>query len=65
MKVAGFQNTLFETNYHNCDSGDEPNEALFSGKSLVLLILVKNDFQRYIICLCLESYVQNHVFRDN
>ena len=65
VKVGRFQNTYFKTNCQNFDSGVEPNEALFSSKSLILLIVVKNYFQRYIICLSLESFAQIHVFRDN
>ena len=42
----------------------ESNEVLFSGKSLKLLIVVKNHFQRYIICLCLISFAWSCVFRE-
>ena len=38
---------------------------LISGQSFILLFVVKNHFQQYIICLCLESFAQNHVLRDN
>ena len=65
VKVAEFAITYFEVNCQNFDSEVEPNEALFSGKSLKLLIVEKNHFQRYIICLCLESFAKNHFFRDN
>ena len=65
MKVAEFQNTHFETNCQNFDSGAQLNEALFSGKSLKLLIMEKKDLQCYIVCLCLESFAQNHIFQDN
>ena len=57
-KVDGIQNTHFETNYQNFDSGLKPNEVLILGKNLKLLIVTKNHFQQYIICLCLESVAQ-------
>ena len=41
MKMARFQNTLFETDCQNFDSGAEPNKALFLGKTLKMLIMVK------------------------
>ena len=58
-------NTLFEVNCQNFDSWFEPNETLFSGNNLKLLIVTKNNFQRFIICLYLGSFAQNHVFRDS
>ena len=56
IKVTRFQNTFFETNCQNFDSRVKSNETLFSGNNLKLLITVKNDFQWYIMCLCLESF---------
>ena len=52
-RVAGFKNELFEANCQNFESWSVPNKALFSGKSLNMLIMAKNDFQWYIIWLCL------------
>ena len=64
MRVAGFQNKLFEVDYQNCDYRSEPNEALFSGKNLKSLIMAKHYFQRYIICLCLVSFAESCIFRE-
>ena len=44
MKMVGFQNRLFVRDCQNFDCGSKPNEALSSGKSLKLLIVVKNNF---------------------
>ena len=64
-KVARLFNTLFEVNCQNVDSCSVPNAALFLGNNFKLLIVAKNDFQQYIICLCLNLFAHNHAFRDN
>ena len=64
-KSGRLKDTLFETNCQNFDCGSESNKALFLGKNVKLLIVAKNHFQRYIICLYLESFAQNIIFRDN
>ena len=55
---------LFHVNLRNFDSWSEPNRALFWGNKLTLLIVAKNDFQWYIMCLCLDLYAKSHVFRE-
>ena len=49
----------------NFVSGFEPNGPLFSGNDLEFILVTKNTFQRYIICLCLNSFIKSHVFRDS
>ena len=56
--------THFLTNWQNFDSWSKPNKAIFWGNDLTLLIVAKNDFQRYIICLCLDLFAKSHVFQD-
>ena len=47
-------------------SKSEPNGALFWRNDLESILMAKNDFQRYTICICLESFAKkSHVFRDN
>ena len=62
MKTVGFQNTLFEANCQNFDSWSLPNEILFLGNDLKLLIVTKNHFQWYIICLYLMLFAQSYIF---
>ena len=52
-------------NWQIFDNWSEPNRDLFWGNHLVLLIMEKKDLQRHIICLCLDSFVKSHIFRDN
>ena len=55
---------LFCAKYQNFVSRSEPNRALFWCNDLSLLIVVKNTFQWYIICLCLNLFAKNHIFWD-
>ena len=55
-------NTHFRTNWRNFDSWSEPNGALFWCNNLALLIVVKNYFQWYIICLCLDLFEKKVTF---
>ena len=61
-KIAWIDSTYFRTNWQNFDSWFEPNEVLFWGSDLVLLIVVKIDFQQYIICLCLHLFAKKIMF---
>ena len=54
--------TLSHAKWRNVGSRSQPNGALFWGNDLESTLVVKNDFQRYIICLCLESFVKSHIF---
>ena len=39
--------------------------ASFWGTDLKFILVMKNDFQRYIICLCLKSFTKSKVFWDS
>ena len=57
--------TLFCTNWQNFDSWSEPNGSLFWGNDLESRLVEKNNFQQYIICLCLDLFAKSYVFREN
>ena len=40
-------------------------ELYFGGNDIKSILMTKNDFQRYIICLYLESFVKINVFQDS
>ena len=46
----------------NFASRFEPNGALFRGNDPEFILVTKNVFQHYIICLYLKSFAKNHVF---
>ena len=65
-KTVRIDVTHFRTNWQNIDNWYEPSRALFWGNDLESRLVVKNDFQRYIKCLCLESFVKkSRVFQDS
>ena len=47
-------NTLFCARATNFVNGSETNRASFWDNDVEFILVVKNTFQRYIICLCLE-----------
>ena len=55
----------FRTKIVDFASGLEPNRASFLGNDLEFILVAKNTFQWYIICLCLKSFAKSQVFREN
>ena len=56
--------TYFRAKTTNFVSGSEPNGALFWGNDFKFILVVKNAFQRCLICLCLKSFAKSHIFQD-
>ena len=48
----------------NFASRSESHGILFWGNDLKSILIVKNAFQQYIICLCVKSFAKNHIFWD-
>ena len=48
----------------NFTSRSEPNGALFWGNDPKFILVTKNAFHLYIICLCLKSFAKCHIFWD-
>ena len=45
--------------------GSDPNEVLFGDNDLEFILVAKNTLKRYIIYLCLKSFAESHIFREN